>query len=356
MASLRGQFDVEVPFPRTLRRRSALGCVTLCLLLLTVACADGGEPKDPLQVVEDPVAAEPADSPEPTEQPAGTVIGIGGAVDAMVIEPETRTIVVARQDSGGAYVEYYSLEDVEAKPRRVRVPGPVHRLEPTGDGHLLGAIPAADTVVRLTPADSTVGRTEFEGAPVSAVKLGTRTLVALRDKRAIEVTANEEPEKTITGELASADQVLVADGKVAVLDRLRSALFEVDVDDGDIGLGLRAGQGATNAVTDRFGRVLVVDTRRGALLAFSLDPLVLRQRFPVPGAPYGIAYDHKRDLAWVTLTGRNEVVAYDVAGGEPVKKDSFPTVRQPNSVTVDEHTGSVVVASSSGDGIQVIEP
>lgn len=337
------------------RRVRALAEFTVCLVL-TAACTDGGPPKDPLQVVNDPVAATPADAPEVTEKPAGTVIGTAGQVTAVVVEPETRTIVAATEDGDRSYVEYYPLDDLEAKPRRVQVPGPVERLEPAGGGTLLGAIPTEDAVVRLAPVDTSARRTEFKGAPASAVRLGNRTLVALRDKRAIEVVTNEKPEKTITGELASADQVLVADGNVAVLDRLRSALFEVNVDEGDIGLGLRAGQGAANAVTDRFGRVLVVDARGGALLAFSLDPLVLRQRFPVPGAPYGIAYDGERDLAWVTLTERNEVIAYDVAGGEPVKKAGFPTVRQPNSATVDEQTGSVVVASGSGDGIQVIEP
>ena len=58
----------------------------------------------------------------------------------------------------------------------------------------------------------------------------------------------------------------------------------------------------------------MTDTRGGALLAFSLDPLLLRQNYPVPGAPYAIAYDRERDLAWVTLTETNEVVGYDVAG------------------------------------------
>jgi ABC-type ATPase involved in cell division len=84
--------------------------------------------------------------------------------------------------------------------------------------------------------------------------------------------------------------------------------------------------------------------------------LLLRQRYPTPGGAYGIAYDGERDLAWVTLTERNEVVGLDIAGGEPEEVARFATVRQPDSVTVDERTGSVVVASGDGDGLQVIEP
>ena len=40
---------------------------------------------------------------------------------------------------------------------------------------------------------------------------------------------------------------------------------------------------------DPAGRVLVADTRGEALLVFGTDPLILRQRYPVRGAPYGLA-------------------------------------------------------------------
>ena len=86
------------------------------------------------------------------------------------------------------------------------------------------------------------------------------------------------------------------------------------------------------------------------------DPLLLRQRYPVPGSPYGLAYDAQRDLAWITLTARNEVVGLDVAGGEPVERYRFPTVQQPDSVAVDPPSGRVFVGSASGAGMQVIDP
>lgn len=148
-------------------------------------------------------------------------------------------------------------------------------------------------------------------------------------------------------------------GRNVELDRLRSAVFEMTTNDQGAevrGAGLRAGDGATNAVPDRYGRLLVVDTRGGEFIAFSIDPLIMRQRYPLPGAPYGIAYDAQRDLAWITLTERNEVVGLDVAGGEPTEKHRFPTVRQPNTVSVDQETGRVTVTSGDNGGIQVISP
>ncbi|MFD4636610.1 YncE family protein [Lentzea sp. NPDC058436] len=148
-------------------------------------------------------------------------------------------------------------------------------------------------------------------------------------------------------------------GRNVELDRLRSAVFEMTTDDKGAearGTGLRAGDGATNGVADRFGRLLVVDTRGGEFIAFSIDPLIMRQRYPMPGTPYGIAYDGKRDIAWITLTERNEVVGLDVAAGEPAEKYRFPTVRQPNTVSVDQESGRVTVTSGDNGGVQVISP
>ena len=58
----------------------------------------------------------------------------------------------------------------------------------------------------------------------------------------------------------------------------------------------------------------------------------------------------------MTLTSTNEVVGYDVAGGEPTEKYRFATVRQPNAVAVDPADGRVIVASGDGAGVQVVEP
>ncbi|MGH9206756.1 MAG: YncE family protein, partial [Acidimicrobiales bacterium] len=135
-----------------------------------------------------------------------------------------------------------------------------------------------------------------------------------------------------------------------------SAVSVVDLSSGQISPALRAGNGAAGAVADRFARLLVTDTRDGELLAFAGDPPVLRQRFPLPGAPWALAYDGRRDLAWVTLTARDEVVGLGVAGGEPVIVHRFPTVHEPHAVAVDPVSGRVLVASASGAGLQVINP
>ncbi|HEX7826728.1 MAG TPA: hypothetical protein VF477_17630, partial [Mycobacterium sp.] len=96
----------------------------------------------------------------------------------------------------------------------------------------------------------------------------------------------------------------------------------------------------------------VADTRGDELLVFGADPLMLRQRYPVPGAPYGLTGSN--GLAWVSETATNSVVGYDLATGIPVEKVRYRTVQQPNSLAFDDDTGTLYVVSGTGGGVQVI--
>ncbi len=324
----------------------------VAVLLMVCAAVGSGcssdQPSDELMVTDNPVAAVAAESPPATTAPAGTVTALTSPVTAMTYAKETGTLAVATADA----VQLYRLDD-DALTAGTRLPiEDVAAL--TVDGSTMLAA-GANHVTRIALPDgatSTAG--EFRGEPVSTATLDDRTLVAVQGQPAVAVVKGDKIQRMITGSMLSADQVLSTGTGAVVLDRLRNAVFELDVPGANVSQGLRAGKGATNAVTDRYGRVLVTDTRGGALLAFSLDPLLLRQNYPVGGAPYGIAYDRERDLAWVTLTETNEVVGYDVAGEEPKERYRFPTVSQPNTVAVDPSTGHVVVASGTGEGIQVI--
>ena len=84
-----------------------------------------------------------------------------------------------------------------------------------------------------------------------------------------------------------------------------------------------------------------------------VDPLILRQAYPVRQAPYGLAGSGA--LAWVSQTASNIVIGYDLSTGIPVEKVRYPTVRQPNSLAFDEASDTLYVVSGSGAGVQVIE-
>lgn len=338
--------------------RVSCAVAAVVTLLLVAGCSKGGatETGDPLQIVENPVAAKAADSPAPDTEPAGTVLEVDGAVTSLRADAASATLAVAR--TGSPVVQLYDLEAVAAGPRSTTgVPGKVTDFTFTRDA-VLASVPSAGTVMRIPLRNPAAAeRIDVRGEPSSTARQGPHTLIALRERNTVLRYDGGAVTKSMTGNLYSIDDVVVAsNGEAFVLDRVRTALFRLDVAGGRIAEGLRAGVGATNAAVDSHGRVLVTDTRDGALLAFSSNPFLLRQRYPVAGGIYGIAYDDRRDLAWVTLTRRNEVAAFNMAGGQPVEEYRFPTVRQPNSVTVDERTGRVIVASAVGEGMQVITP
>ena len=146
---------------------------------------------------------------------------------------------------------------------------------------------------------------------------------------------------------------LVTQGNTAVvLDRGQTSVTTVDASGSKAEHALRAGEGATTLAADTAGRVLVADTRGDGLLVFGTDPLMLRQRYPVRDAPYGLAGSSR--LAWVSQTRTNTVIGYDLATGIPVEKVRYPTVQQPNSLAFDEASGTLYVVSGTGAGVQVI--
>jgi DNA-binding beta-propeller fold protein YncE len=117
-----------------------------------------------------------------------------------------------------------------------------------------------------------------------------------------------------------------------------------------------AGTGPTHVVSDGGHYLYVVDTKAGALLVFRTVPeLHLARRYPLPGAPYGIAFDPAARRIWVTLTATNELVEL-TAGARPRELRRFPTPRQPNSVGVDPATGRVFVTGKVDGVLQLFDP
>ncbi|MEU7790843.1 hypothetical protein [Amycolatopsis sp. NPDC049159] len=335
-------------------RLTAVSWIALPLAgaLVLSGCSSAQSTGDELQIVANPQAARPAVSPAVSVKPAGQVLP-GGAVSALAVDAKTSTLVVALSEPPS--LRLYDLNALASAPVNMPLYGEAEKLTVT-PGRVEIAEPGAGVVQQLTLPDRKLTETKTGGKPASSIAFGADRLVAMGDGKDIRVLPASGPARTIGGQLYSADDVVDTGDGVVVLDRLRTAVFSVDVAAGKVDEGLRAGDGAANAVADSYGRVLVTDVRAGALLAFSAGPLILRQRYPVPGGAYGIAYDAKRSLAWVTLTERNEVAGFDVRGGEPVEKYRFPTVRQPDSVGVDESSGRVLVGSAAGEGTQVIQP
>lgn len=297
----------------------------------------------------------PAQAPLDGPAPAGVVVPLGSPATAVVVDPHSRMVALALIDP--PRVRLVALDGGIAL-REMLLPGPAADLTlAAAGGPVLVAIRTPGVLIQLPLDGGAPSRTELPGAARGAVMVDGFTVVALGER--IVVLQGDQVRSTISGFADATSVVAVVRSpapKVGVLDRGRAAVSVVDVSSGKVSAALRAGNGAARAVADRFGRMLVTDVRDGELLAFAGDPPVLRQRFPLPGAPFALAYDGRRDLAWVTLTARNEVVGLAVAAGEPLVVHRFPTVRQPDAVAVDPASGRVVVVSASGAGLQFIDP
>ncbi|HEX5113675.1 MAG TPA: hypothetical protein VFW65_00605 [Pseudonocardiaceae bacterium] len=323
--------------------------------MLVLAGCSGTQSQDDLQAAPTLVAATPAVSPPPSAKPDGTVVSVAGPVTAIAVDPRSRTFAVAIQKP--AQVEFLSLDDPQATPVVVPLPGVVTHLSyAQAGGPLLAPVAGANELVEIGILRAAITRVvKIPGGPTSAALFDNKILVTVPTRHAIDEVVGTKVTGSITGEV-NPEQILVTGGRTVMLDRIRSAVFDVNAVAGSIGAGLRAGQGATNAAVDGFGRVLVTDTRTGQLLAFSANPVLERQSAPAPGVPYGIAVDTTRHIAWVTATKLNEVIGYQLTGSQPVLKYRLPTVQQPNSVAVDPASGRVIVASADGGGVQVMQP
>ncbi|ASU81033.1 hypothetical protein CDG81_10840 [Actinopolyspora erythraea] len=325
--------------------------VFLAAAALLTACSDDSGSR-PLQVTDQLTSATPAPAPEPRTEPAGTVVPAPATRDVTLL-PEHHTLALAAADQ--PRIELFDTQDPRGTPRIVQLPAPANSLHPTPDGDtLLAALPQADTVVRIDLRNARISqRIDVPGDPADALEVGSRLFVSRPGEDDVAILRDGRIQQRVNG-FPGADDLVRRGSTVVVLDRLTTSLTPVEISSGDKQPALRAGEGATNAVADEFGRVLAIDTRGEEIMAFAAEPLIMKQRYPVTGSPYGLAFAPRRDLAWVTLTARNQLVGYDVAGGEPREVHRLPTVRQPESTAVNPATGTVYIASATGDGLQVV--
>ncbi|MBW0273981.1 hypothetical protein ATM97_32210 [Nocardia sp. MH4] len=311
------------------------------LVLLTGCAGEDGAPDVPTR---EPATA--AVSPATATAPAGQVVP-AAATKALLAERETGRL--AALDTAGTTL---SLIDPAAPTaaRTVTLPAAGAALAQGKPGEVLVAAP--NRVLRVDASAGTVTEVAVDG-DVHSVQTRTdgNLVVGTADGTIVELRPDGSVARTVTG-LVSADAIALTGEHITVLDRKQTAV--VSVRDDALGLMLRAGDGAANAIADPEGRIIVTDTAGGELLVYSAGPLVLRQRFPVASSPYALAYDPRSSTVWVTCTQSNEVVGYDLSTGIGVEVGRFPTLRQPDAVTVDPRTGDLFVASATGDGLQRI--
>ncbi len=330
------------------------------LFLLGVVAGCSSNPLESTPPTIEP--ARPAASPPMSQAPTGAVRPLAAQAAAAVFDDATHQLAVLVPGADPAAPAGLTVFDGPQQPPRViALPGPATAVADDGRGMVYLAARGGYFV-----ADLSNGHT----AAVSVAQAGQVQFTAIARRAdgklvlgsadgAVYLLAAQAPDSSGTAAVASRSKIfarvdsLVTQGNTTVvLDRGQTLVTTIDAS-GRAEQALRAGKGATTLAADPLGVVLAADTRGGQLLVYGVDPLMLRQTYPVRQAPYGLA--GSRELAWVTQTASNMVIGYDLSTGIPVEKVRYPTVQQPNSLAFDESSGTLYVVSGSGAGVQVIE-
>jgi hypothetical protein len=297
-----------------------------------------------------------------SQNPAGAVRPLGAHAAAAIFDGGTRQLaVLAPGADPAAPASITEFGDPRVAPRVTALPGPASAL--TGDGRgtaylaTRGGYFSIDLSTGHT-AHVTVADAEQADFTAIAQRADGKLVLGSADG-AVYTLASQTPSAVGTATVGSRNKIfahvdsLATQGNTTVvLDRGQTSVTTIGAD-GHVEQALRAGEGATTLAADPLGRVLVADTRGGQLLVYGVDPLILRQAYPVRQAPYGLAGSH--GLAWVSLTASNVVIGYDLSTGIPVERVRYPTVQQPNSLALDETSDTLYVVSASGAGVQIIE-
>ncbi|MGW1737269.1 hypothetical protein ACWCPQ_00505 [Nocardia sp. NPDC001965] len=341
-------------FPDTaqrVRRRSPRATVAATLFaaaVLLTGCTGDSQPGPGDVPTREP--AQPAVSPPVTVTPAGQVYPAPAPLTALVGDPGSGNLAGLHPD--GTTLTVFTPATDPPTTHEVRLPAPAATIATGTPGEILAATDGA--ILRIDAATRAVTRIPVDGALYSVRSRPDGTLIAgTADGRVLILDRTGEIRQTVSG-LVSADAIALTGDTLAVLDRRQTLLTEITPGSERLGLALRAGFGAANVVEAPYDRVVVTDPDSGQLLVFTTDPLVLRQRYPVGSSPYALTYDRRSDTVWATCTQSNEIVGYDLSTGTPREVGRYPTVRQPNAVTVDDATGDLYIGSATEPGLQRI--
>ncbi|MFW0790723.1 YncE family protein [Gordonia sp. CPCC 205333] len=321
--------------------------VAMTTLGLIAGCgSNDSDTPDVATVTPASAALAPATATKPA---AGQVIPLPSGGRNVAVDHAGRTLAILSADGKQAWLS--KVSDITAPPRVLDV-APLSRIIARPDGGFVGVGPKS--LILIGDDGALTRRQTGIGEPLSVASIADgHLLVGTANGHVVEFDANGTQVRDIGG-LVRADDIAVHGDQIVVLDRAQSSVTQLKLSDGELGLSLRVGNGATTLISDRYGRFISANTRDGEVVGFFGDPLVMRFRGAVDDAPYALAYDDKSNLLWVSVTGRNEVVAYDLGSGEPVEKRRIPTVAQPDSMAFDQASGTLYVVSATGAGVAAV--
>lgn len=298
-------------------------------------------------------AAEPAESPPITMKPAGKVVSIGAGAEGLVFDETSDSVALGlREDYRLAFVDPAEMT-IETQ---VPIPNPVRHLAVSPDGVVAVPAESANTVFEISAARGVVAEVPAGEHPHDAVFADGKLFTADEFSDTVSVISDGEEVESLPAPVQPGGIAATGNRFLALIAVSERVLQVYDARSNEVLGKVDAGTGPTHIETlgqDAF----VADTEGDVIRRFRIgsEPVETAQ-VTAPGTPYGIAVDPRRKRLWVTLTATNRLNGYSVDGPEMKKFASYPTIRQPNSVTVDPGSGDVFIASRTEGQLERISP
>jgi DNA-binding beta-propeller fold protein YncE len=329
----------------------ALFAVVAALLAVTGCGTATPTPPAPRTL---PPPAEPAVAPATHQAVPGFLLPVGASPEGVTADGVTHLVAVGVRNPNALVL----VNDVtDRQVARVPLPGHLRHLQLAGPGGpvLVPDENSGDLLTVALPAGKITATVPTGSSPHDATAAGNgEVFVANEAGRSVVVVRGNQVVHTFTDVVQPAGLAAVGT-LVGLVDVRQNTLHVYDAATLTARTQLPAGAGPTHVVADKRGHLAVIDTRGNAVLFYQLTPTPKQiGRLALPGTPYGVAYDPKRDVLWVTLTARNQLVEISLTGGAPKVLDTLATVRQPNTVAVDPVSGDVFVTGADTGTLQMI--
>ncbi len=298
-------------------------------------------------------AAEPAESPPVKVRPAGEVVNIGAGAEGIVFDQTSGTVVLGlREPYRLAFVDPAKLFITFQVP----IPNPVRHLAVSPAGVVAVPAESANSVFEISAKRGVEEEVPAGEHPHDAAFADGKLFSADEFADTVSVIKDGEVAESLPAPVQPGGITAVEDRYLALIAVSERVLQVYDARTSEALGEVPAGTGPTHI--EALGEdVFVADTEGDQIRRFRIgaEP-VETATAPAPGTPYGIAVDPKRKRVWVTLTATNQLAGYSVSGARMKRFATYPTIRQPNTVTVEPATGDVFVASRTEGQIERISP
>lgn len=222
-------------------------------------------------------------------------------------------------------------------------------------------LPCADGVYLIDAADPDLGEKRETAQPATVAALTSQGELLVGNDVEETLTIHRDGQEPVTFDVADATTQLIA---VPVQDRhdavvrtwnADTTIQDIDYPNDRMGATLRVGLGVAQMAGGPDGLIVVSDNRAGQLAVYNADDIIrLQMTAPVDPDPWAVAWDAGNSLAWVTSLSENSLVGYQISEGVPEERIRLSTIADARHL-VALSDSTLVVASASGDGLQIID-